>query len=236
MRSSFDTRRSFGTPMTMRQRDLQRLVPHVGTRARVPYQAAVNAFPNGQWVQNTEWPPEEKVWFGIPSGGVDWRVGRSQFGDLKPANRATTSANRADASANRANVSASTSLLPLNIASLVSDPKAAQTWLPVIGETLNRLLADDPRADYYTYQAKVKNLEQTIRMLPSFMRYPFEQRLRIVRARLKAAKEERALQIEGERATRTWRWVGWGASGTGIVVGLSAAALFLAMALGGGRR
>ena len=150
---------------------------------------------------------------GIPQGGVALGdLGRYGAVEAKPLNKAGGSDN------------AAFKLDKLTDTSMTELTKYA----PLATQMLQQLLADDPRTDYRVYQAKVKNLKETIRSLPPFLQPLFRQRLRVVEARLRAAKEQRKLQIEGEQATRTWRWFGWAGGGTAIVVGIAIGVLVLA--------
>lgn len=210
-------RSQFGTPLTVRARELNRVVGvPVRPRARQTYTQVTPSWGPKRTQMEMDMHIARPLQLGIPDGGVPWRAFGADPGNKGPGGNAAS-----DAPA-----------LP-SVAAPTSggkDPTLDELskYAPLAVSLLQQLMEDDPRTDYRVYQAKVKNLKETIRTLPPFLQPFFRQRLRIVQARLQAAKERRKLEVESEEATRTWRWFGWSASGIGIAAGIALGVLLLA--------
>jgi hypothetical protein len=87
----------------------------------------------------------------------------------------------------------------------------------------------DPRVQEQMLLARISNLRQMK------ARYPFaavfiDGELTKAKAKLKAVREKRALQLEGESATRDWRTLGQLGTGVGIVFGIAATATVVILA------
>lgn len=105
------------------------------------------------------------------------------------------------------------------------------TYGPAVAAILNELLLADPRKDWRVYEAKLVNLKRMSANLPPLVRPLLERRIRVLDAKLQAAKEAAKVQREGEQATRVWRFLGFGATATGVLVGFG----LLALSLSGAR-
>lgn len=214
-------RSQFGVPLNVRARELNRVVGvPVRPRARQTYTQVAPTWGPTRVQMEMDMQIARPLQLGIPDGGAP--LGSlSRFGTLTtdPGNKGPGS-----------NAASAPALPQVTAPTSKSDPTLDELtkYAPLATSLLQQLLEDDPRTDYRVYQAKVKNLKETIRSLPPFLQPFFKQRLRVVQARLQAAKERRKLEVESEEATRTWRWFGWSASGVGIVAGLALGVLLLA--------
>lgn len=205
------SRSAFGVPMTPTMRQQDRANGHVvRPRARQTYTEVTSTFgPRTAYEMGVRAAKNagggQGVFLGVPAGG--WNLGRL---DAPPTKAPDPSPLVSPAQAD-------------------SDPMVLLSrTAPALAASLAQLLTDDPRTDARVYEAKVKNLRQAARTVPRFLRPFFEARLRVVEARLQAAQEHKALAIESERSTRTWRLVGWAGAGTGIAVGVGVLVLVLA--------
>lgn len=210
---------ALGVPLNIRARTFNRLygIP-IRPRARQPYQRVTPSFgPGRSQMQMDRQLAQRGLHFGITDAGAD-------LGSL----------DRFGAPLNKGPGENAAFEVP-QVPAVVTAPKGADPALdelakyaPLASSLLHQLMEDDPRTDYRVYQAKVKNLRETIRSVPPFLQPFFRARLREVEARLRAAKERRKLEVESEQATRTWRWFGWTGAGTAIVAGLALGTLLLA--------
>jgi hypothetical protein len=98
---------------------------------------------------------------------------------------------------------------------------------PAVASALRAAYETDPNTDAEVLAARIKNLRRMKQQLPPVLWVVFDNQIAVLEAKLRGAKHNRALQMESERSTRTWRMFGYSATTVGIAVGL---ALTLALA------
>lgn len=76
-------------------------------------------------------------------------------------------------------------------------------------------------------KAKIANQVEMRDRFPEPIRTLYVNNLRVLRAKLKAAEQAQALEREAQDSTRTWRFMGYTITGTGVAVGFAAIALML---------
>jgi len=76
-------------------------------------------------------------------------------------------------------------------------------------------------------RARIKNLRLMRKRAPSFLRGPFTSRIRIAKAKLKAAERKVGLQRETETAQRTYRALTQTAIVGGVVIAVALTALIV---------
>lgn len=68
-------------------------------------------------------------------------------------------------------------------------------------------------------QAKIENQRRLRDAMPEPIRTIYANNVRVMEAKLKAARQAKVLEREGQNAQRTWRLVGYTITGTGVAVG-----------------
>ena len=78
-------------------------------------------------------------------------------------------------------------------------------------------------------EAKIANQTEMRDRFPEPIRTLYVNNLRILRGKLKAAKQAAALEREDQASTRTWRFMGYTVTGTGIAVGVATVVALLSL-------
>jgi len=91
-------------------------------------------------------------------------------------------------------------------ASSSSTEAAIQEYAPLVKTGLEQVL--DPTQQQEVLRARIKNTQKMIKRSPPILRGPLQARLRVLKAKLKAAERRVDLQREQESARRTWRTLG----------------------------
>jgi two-component system sensor histidine kinase DctS len=81
-----------------------------------------------------------------------------------------------------------------------------QEYAPLVKTGLEQVL--DPTQQQEVLRARIKNTQKMIKRSPPILRGPLQARLRVLKAKLKAAERRVELQREQESARRTWRTLG----------------------------
>ena len=81
-----------------------------------------------------------------------------------------------------------------------------QEYAPLVKTGLEQVL--DPTQQQEVLRARIKNTQKMIKRAPPLLRGPLQARLRVLKAKLKAAERRVELQREQESARRTWRTLG----------------------------
>lgn len=102
-----------------------------------------------------------------------------------------------------------------------------QDALPAILKTAQGVLAsDDAYESVELIQAKIANLKKMKLRVPALAWF-YDNEIAKLKARLTAAQRNVGLQMEGESATREWRFIGYAVGAAAVLVGISAAARLL---------
>jgi len=89
-------------------------------------------------------------------------------------------------------------------------------------------LATKPAAEQVeVLKAKIANQTELRDRFPEPIRTLYVNNLRVLRGKLKAAEQAQALEREEQASTRTWRFMGYTITGTGVAVGVATVALLL---------
>lgn len=91
-------------------------------------------------------------------------------------------------------------------ASSASTEALVQEYAPLVKTGLEQIL--DPTQQQEVLRARIKNTQKMIKRSPPILRGPLQARLRVLKAKLKAAERRVDLQREQESARRTWRTLG----------------------------
>lgn len=95
---------------------------------------------------------------------------------------------------------------------------STQTVAPIVRELIERSAVEDVEV----LRAKIHNQRDLALRVPEPVRTLYMNNVRVLEAKLRAALHARQVELEQERATRTWRVLGYTVTGTGIAVGLAA--------------
>jgi hypothetical protein len=89
-------------------------------------------------------------------------------------------------------------------------------------------LANKPATEQVeVLKAKIANQTEMRDRFPEPIRTLYVNNLRVLRGKLKAAEQAQALEREEQASTRTWRFMGYTITGTGVAVGFATVALLL---------
>lgn len=116
---------------------------------------------------------------------------------------------------------------PEDVSATAQAPSALTALLPSVLEAVAS--GGDPRVQVELYEAKIKNMKAMKRKLP-FLAWFYENEIRKLKAKKRAAEEKLVLKKESEASTRTWRNIGRAAAGVGIIAGIGVATLLFASA------
>lgn len=102
-----------------------------------------------------------------------------------------------------------------------------QDALPAILKTAQGVLvSDDAYESVELIQAKISNLKQMKLKIPALAWF-YDNEIAKLKARLTAARRNVGIQMEGESATREWRFIGYAVGAAAVLMGISAAARLL---------
>ena len=107
----------------------------------------------------------------------------------------------------------------------VTTEAAIQEYAPLVKTGLEQIL--DPTQQQEVLRARIRNTQKMINRSPPLLRGPLQARLRVLKAKLKAAERRVGLQREQESARRTWRTLGQVAVVGGVLLLLGLTARFV---------
>ena len=108
-------------------------------------------------------------------------------------------------------------------------PTIAQTdLLTKLAPVVKELLDDSAVEDVEVLKAKIANHRRLRDASIEPVRTLYANKVRVLEAKLRAAKDAKRLEREEQQATRTWRVLGYTVTGTGIAVGAGVLALLVA--------
>ena len=100
-----------------------------------------------------------------------------------------------------------------------------QEYAPVLKAGLEQIV--DPTQQVGVLRARIKNTQKMIAKSPIILQGPLRARLRVLKAKLKAAERRVELQREQESARRTWRTLGQVTVAGGVLLMLGLTSRFV---------
>lgn len=95
---------------------------------------------------------------------------------------------------------------------------------------LSALAAKPAEEQVEVFRARIRNYQAIRDVVPEPVKSLYNNQIRVMQGRLKAAEHAKGLEREGERSARTWRVLGYTVTGTGIVVGGAAVIVLVELA------
>lgn len=110
------------------------------------------------------------------------------------------------------------------------NPKTVEEWVALVGPIAREVLASSATQDVEVLRAKIANQTRMMQVSPEPLKTLYRNNIAVLKAKLRAALQERELERESQQATRTWRIAGYAVTGTGMAVGAGVVVALLALA------